>query len=258
MTALAAAAEQIGKRLLKAIAVRAAKDEESRQTLLAIILIPVVFVMLIAGFIVYILQHPLEALMDMAFTDTEKSWITTFWNAGTSNEETTESWGIVTSGEPEENENATYSLNFYNTKQTDLYINRNSPFAEHKITSKTGARNTGIAGASTNHAGVDRSMDEGTKIKLPIDVTYVSSGSNNSRGKWIKLKDENGYILQYQHLSKYGGSWRNGDAIEAGTVICYSGHTGVGAGYHLHEEYYTPDGKTNISEAYWARFSPIS
>lgn len=253
---MAAAVKEALLRLLRLLAAKTVENEDSRNMIIAAVLTPVIFIVIIAGFITYVLEHPIEALIEMNFSDNEISWITelqeSFFTTSIEVDGVT-----VTYGKPEQSEKAAYSTRFYKSKLSNATINKNSPFASWSITSKTGKRKTGIIGASTNHAGVDRGVPKNTPITLPIDVTFVSSGYNSSRGKWIKLKDENSYILQFQHLNGYGDSFHTGDVIPAGSVICYSGNTGVGS-YHLHEEYYTPDGATNISESYWAEFSPIS
>lgn len=152
-------------------------------------------------------------------------------------------------------EKATYNTNFSASKTGAENVNKNSPFASYSITSYTGARNTGINGASADHAGVDRAVPEGTKISLPIGTTFYRSGSDSARGNWIEVKDQNGNIMHYQHLQSFATGYKPGDKISAGTAFAVSGSTGVGKA-HLHEEYYTPDGKTNITESYWNNYAP--
>ena len=153
---------------------------------------------------------------------------------------------------------ATYNVNnFSASKSGSDYVNQNSPFADYAVTSFTGSRNTGIKGASTNHAGVDRAVPEGTKISVPINTTFYQSGSDSARGNWIELKDENGNIMHYQHLQSFATGYKPGDYVAAGTAFAVSGSTGVGRA-HLHEEYYTPDGGTNITESYWNSYAPIN
>ena len=142
---------------------------------------------------------------------------------------------------------------FESTKNADDFINTNSPFAGYRITSKTGARNTGIAGASTNHKGIDRAVPKGTELSLPIDVSFYKSGTDSARGNWIEFKDSAGNILHYQHLQDFG-NFKSGQSIPAGTVFARSGNSGVGSGAHLHEEYYSPNG-VNITESYWNRYA---
>ena len=149
--------------------------------------------------------------------------------------------------------NPTYSTGFESSKNSDDYINANSPFAAYRITSKTGARSTGVAGASANHAGIDRAMAVGTAVSLPIDVTFYKAGYSNARGNWIEFKDSSGNILHYQHLQSYN-TFKPGQTIPAGTVLAKSGNTGVGSGAHLHEEYYSPSG-VNITESYWNKYA---
>ncbi|MCH5187722.1 MAG: M23 family metallopeptidase [Oscillospiraceae bacterium] len=152
---------------------------------------------------------------------------------------------------------ATYNVRSFSASKAGAdYVNKNSPFADYGITSYTGSRNTGIKGASTNHAGLDRAVPEGTKISVPINTTFYQSGSDSARGNWIELKDQNGNILHFQHLRSFATGYKQGDSLPAGTAFAVSGSTGVGRA-HLHEEYYTPDGGTNITESYWNSYAPI-
>ena len=130
---------------------------------------------------------------------------------------------------------------------------KSSPFDGYAVTSRPGKRNAPTAGASTNHAGLDRAMPRGTALKLPIDVTYYRSGSDKARGKWIEFKDAGGNILHYQHLDSYG-IFKPGETVPAGSQIAVSGASGIGTGAHLHEEYWSPDGQ-NITESYWGGLS---
>ncbi len=164
---------------------------------------------------------------------------------------TAASMGVSSSGGK-----ATYNVKSFSASKAGAdYVNKNSPFAGYSITSYTGARNTGIKGASSYHAGIDRAVPEGTRVSVPINTTFYKSGSDNARGNWIELKDQNGNILHYQHLQSFATGLNPGDKISAGTAFAVSGHTGVGRA-HLHEEYYTPDGSVNITESYWNKYAP--
>ncbi len=152
---------------------------------------------------------------------------------------------------------ATYNVQKFSVSKAGAdYVNKNSPFSGYSITSYTGARNTGIKGASTFHAGIDRAVPEGTAVSVPINTTFYRSGSDSARGNWIELKDANGNIMHYQHLQSFAVGYKPGDRIGAGTTFAISGSTGVGRP-HLHEEYYTPDGSVNITESYWNSYAPL-
>ncbi len=159
-------------------------------------------------------------------------------------------------GQPKASSGATYNRNFEVSKAGAGYVNKNSPFGRYSITSYTGPRNTAVAGASSNHAGVDRAVPEGTGICVPFESFFKKRGSDSARGNWIELKDKHGNILHYQHLKSVAAGLKPGEAIGGGTVFAVSGSTGVGRA-HLHEEYYTPDGKTNITESYWNKYAPL-
>jgi len=118
----------------------------------------------------------------------------------------------------------------------------NLPYDPLRITSPFGPRNTGIAGASRNHLGVDMGTDkskykgntDGGPIKAVLPYTVNSSYYNKYRG-WVVLLDHgNGIQTLYQHLKERGVA--KGTSGEAGDVIGTMGNTGTGAQLHLHFE----------------------
>ena len=58
---------------------------------------------------------------------------------------------------------------------------------------------------------------------------------SRARGYYIAIDHGNGITSLYQHLSSYNG-YGAGDYVEAGTVIAYSGSTGISTAPHLHFE----------------------
>lgn len=120
------------------------------------------------------------------------------------------------------------------------------PYSPLRITSKFGPRNTGIAGASTNHMGVDLGADkskyktatDGGPIKSTLPGTVIKSYYNKLRG-WVVLIDHgtiNGHNVKtlYQHLKTKGAVTNTN--VNAGMIIGTMGNTGVGAQLHLHFE----------------------
>lgn len=109
------------------------------------------------------------------------------------------------------------------------------PFnGKFKITSRFGPRNTGIAGASTDHKGVDLvSLGDWTVVSVaPGMVKEV--GYNKTRGNYVWVANDDGYGCMYQHLAKVYVKVL--DKVEPKTPIGYMGNTGVGSGAHLHFE----------------------
>ena len=111
------------------------------------------------------------------------------------------------------------------------------------ITSGFGARNTGIAGASTNHRGIDIAggpWKEGAPISVikPGVVEETGNLGSSGWGKYVVVKHDDGTYTLYGHLSQI--NVKKGDKIEnkagAAKVIGKVGSTGVSSGPHLHFE----------------------
>jgi hypothetical protein len=92
---------------------------------------------------------------------------------------------------------------------------------------------------SHGHSGIDFYMQEGTPLRSIRDGVVdkiVNYGSKVNAGKCIKIRWEDGHTAIYGHLSKFGNI-KEGQHINAGDLIGYSGHSGhvIGAtGNHLH------------------------
>jgi murein DD-endopeptidase MepM/ murein hydrolase activator NlpD len=115
--------------------------------------------------------------------------------------------------------------------------------ASQYITSGFGARDTGIAGASTNHKGVDISggpWQQGTPISVIKPGVVEETGDLGSKGwgRYVVIKHDDGSYSLYGHLSEI--NVQKGDKIEnksgAAKVIGKVGSTGVSSGPHLHFE----------------------
>ena len=103
------------------------------------------------------------------------------------------------------------------------YVYLSSPF---------GYRNTGIAGASTYHQGVDLAAPQNTPIYASRSgvVTVASYGS--SAGYYVTINHGDGFSSIYMHMETYTVS--AGQSVSQGQLIGYVGKTGVASGYHLH------------------------
>ncbi len=106
------------------------------------------------------------------------------------------------------------------------YSNRvNSPF---------GSRNTGIAGASTNHGGIDIGAGYGANVFASDSGTVMTSTRSSSYGEYITINHGNGYTTLYAHMSRRVVS--SGESVSRGQIIGYAGSTGISSGPHLHFE----------------------
>ncbi len=104
-----------------------------------------------------------------------------------------------------------------------------------RITSPFGQRNTGIAGASTNHKGIDiGGVYYDSSVYASKAGTVIISTYNNVRGNYIVISHGSGNTTTYQHLSKRLVSV--GAVVRQGDKIGITGSSGVGSGPHLHFE----------------------
>ena len=105
------------------------------------------------------------------------------------------------------------------------------------ITSTFGPRNSPVAGASSNHRGIDIAVGIGTPVYASADGYVLQATSSSARGNFVLLKHASDLYTRYQHLSRYTVS--TGQYVKRGNIIGYSGNTGIGSGAHLHFEILT-------------------
>ena len=84
----------------------------------------------------------------------------------------------------------------------------------------------------TYHNGIDIAVPEGTPIHACDDGTVTAVGAAEGYGQWVQLSHGNGRVTEYGHISSYTVS--EGDTVNKGDVIAYSGNTGYSSGPHLH------------------------
>ena len=109
------------------------------------------------------------------------------------------------------------------------------PCSSHYVTSPLGSRYTGIAGASTNHMGIDIGRVGYTTQAVAAKAgTVIISSYNKYRGNYVVVSHGSGNTTTYQHLSKR--SVNVGDKVAQGQVLGITGSTGVSSGAHLHFE----------------------
>lgn len=109
------------------------------------------------------------------------------------------------------------------------------PCSSHYVTSPLGSRYTGIAGASTNHMGIDIGrVYYSTQVVAAKAGTVIISSYNKYRGNYVVVSHGSGNTTTYQHLSKR--SVNVGDKVSQGQVLGITGDTGVASGAHLHFE----------------------
>lgn len=100
------------------------------------------------------------------------------------------------------------------------------------LTSPFGNRDTGIAGASTYHQGVDLAAPQMTPIYASRGGTVTRATYGSAAGYYVSINHGDGFSSIYMHMEYYTVS--AGQTVSQGQVIGYVGKTGVASGYHLH------------------------
>ena len=131
-------------------------------------------------------------------------------------------------------------------------------FMKKFVTSGIGARNTGLAGASTNHAGVDFRAPLGTPFYAALDgevvrVRLQGSPSTKVGFGWYVVVRHDDYVTSYggpfytlyAHMNKPVVRVKN--KVSQGQILGTSGNTGKSTGPHLHfEVWYDPKGNNKL------------
>jgi len=139
----------------------------------------------------------------------------------------------------------------YNSAQHDFYagtdvygleysIGENallySPVGTHKITitSGFGMRRHPVYGDMRQHNGIDISCPEGTPVYAVLDGTVEKASYVEEYGNLVVLRHQEELSTYYAHLSKI--LVKGGDEVQRGSLIAFTGNTGVSTGPHLHFE----------------------
>lgn len=102
-------------------------------------------------------------------------------------------------------------------------------------TSKYGMRKHPILGTRLMHTGQDiRTGGVATPIRAPMAGKIISAGRAGGYGNQIKMKLDNGLVISFSHLSRFG--IKKGQRVQAGAVVGKTGSTGRSTGIHLHFE----------------------
>lgn len=101
-----------------------------------------------------------------------------------------------------------------------------------RITSQFGGRESPVAGASSNHQGVDIGASTGADIIAAASGEVTISTYSYSAGNYIMINHGGGIYTVYMHASKLLVSV--GDQVKQGDVIAKVGSTGYSTGPHLH------------------------
>lgn len=100
------------------------------------------------------------------------------------------------------------------------------------ISSGFGYREQPIAGASTNHKGIDYAAPTGTPIYAAAAGTVVSAEYSGNAGNMVVINHGNGLTTYYMHCHEIYVS--AGQTVSKGQNIAIVGTTGNSTGPHLH------------------------
>ncbi len=114
-------------------------------------------------------------------------------------------------------------------------IPNGQPIESFRRSSGYGRRVHPVTGDVRNHLGLDLTADIGTPVYAPADgVVELVRPSNKGYGNMVKIQHAFGFGTIYAHLDKF--IVRNGEFVNKGQLIAWSGNTGLSTGPHLHYE----------------------
>ncbi len=101
-----------------------------------------------------------------------------------------------------------------------------------RITSYFGNRTSPVAGASSNHKGIDIACDAGASVVAAASGTVIVAAYNYAEGNYVCIDHGGGVVTVYMHNSSLLVS--PGQTVSAGQQIAAAGSTGISSGPHCH------------------------
>jgi murein DD-endopeptidase MepM/ murein hydrolase activator NlpD len=106
------------------------------------------------------------------------------------------------------------------------------PPVQGRVSSGYGMRTHPQTGKFTFHNGIDYAVPINTLVQCPADGVVTSQYSNETGGKQMIIKHDNGYTTGYAHLNSFIAL--PNARVKQGQGIARSGNTGKSTGPHLH------------------------
>lgn len=110
------------------------------------------------------------------------------------------------------------------------------PVAGGRLSSSFGMRMHPILGYFRMHKGIDIATPYGSPVYAVIDGVVDWAGSRSGYGNFVGIRGAGGIGTGYGHLSRV--LVRNGQRVQRGQIVAYSGNSGLSTGPHLHFEAY--------------------
>jgi murein DD-endopeptidase MepM/ murein hydrolase activator NlpD len=117
------------------------------------------------------------------------------------------------------------------------------------VNSEFGRRKSPWGEAIEHHSGLDIAAQMGTAVKAPATGTVVFAGAGGEYGNCVILDHGNEVKSLYGHLSKI--NVRQGQRVDRGTIIAFTGNTGRSSGPHLHYEVHVKGQAVNPRAFLW-------
>jgi murein DD-endopeptidase MepM/ murein hydrolase activator NlpD len=117
------------------------------------------------------------------------------------------------------------------------------------VNSEFGRRADPWTGAPEFHSGMDIAAQRGTPVHAPAAGTVAFAGSLPEFGLTVKVEHSQDLKTIYGHLSKLAVS--QGQKVERGSLLGYSGNTGRSSGPHLHYEIHVKGHPVNPRAYLW-------
>jgi murein DD-endopeptidase MepM/ murein hydrolase activator NlpD len=111
------------------------------------------------------------------------------------------------------------------------------------VTSAFGQRRAPVAGASTNHKGIDLKASLGTPVVAMANGVIIKREVQRGYGNIVYLQHAGGIVSKYAHLSRFQEGQMVGSRVSGGQIIGYAGATGRVSGPHLHFEIVDSSGR---------------
>jgi len=112
-----------------------------------------------------------------------------------------------------------------------------APVSGARVSSGFGPRKAPMAGASTNHGGIDLAAAMGVPVAVAGPGTVLDAWNDtvHGGGNSVRVRHPDGSITGYAHLNDF--TVKKGDTVTGGQRIGSVGATGRATGPHLHMTY---------------------
>ena len=117
------------------------------------------------------------------------------------------------------------------------------------VNSEYGRRRSPWTQATEIHGGIDIGADRGTPVRAPAAGTVHHAGRASDFGIAVILDHGQDLRTIYGHLSRV--AVKEGQRVERGDVIAYTGNTGRSTGPHLHYEIHVRGRAVNPRAFLW-------